>query len=846
VDAEFGRTVALKCVRPDRAGQPGSLDRFRREAEITARLEHPGIVPVYGLTRDAADQPAYAMRFVEGQTLKEAIDRYQAGPPDPLAFRQLLGHFVAACNAVAYAHSRGVLHRDLKPANILLGKYGETLVVDWGLAKVVGRTEATHTDVEDTLATQTAALGDATLLGQAAGTPAYMSPEQAAGRWDVVGPASDVYGLGATLYYLLTGRAPFCEGELGQVLFQVQQGEFAAPRQVKAGVPPALDAVCLKAMARRPDDRYATAGDLAREVERWLADEPTLAYRESWAERFRRRVRRHAVLAAAATALLATAVIGLTLGLAAVRRERDDKDRALAAETQAREEAEKTRRQALAALRSLTDDVVQRQLAQREQLTEEERAFLLTIASHYEGLAALQGDSAEARSIRAEGQGRVGYVRLLLGEWKGAEAALRDATALQEQMVAEFPARPEYLRDLAWTYSILGQILFQTGQSAEAEAALRQCIALERHLAAAFPSDPTYRHGLATPLNDLGIMLRGLGRAREAETAYTEALQLGTQLVADFPDRPVYRRGLGLYHSNLANLLYEAGRTPDAETHHREAIALQSRLVEEFPTRPRPRMELAQTYHNLGVLLVGRRLPEAEAAYRKALELRARLAAEFPAQPQHRQNLARTQSNLGVLFSESQRPAEAETLFRDALVVERRLVADFPRMPDYHQDLAGTLAGLADLLRGRRQFVEARQCLDQAEREIQTALKTRPGDPQYRRFCAFLLIALARTCAGQGEHEGALGAAHRIRDLGWEAANDAYNAARALASCAAAADGDKSAPDYAGRAMDLLRQAVGRGFTEVTRLKRQEDFNPLRQRKDFKQLVAELEAKAKR
>src|SRR5262245_36216669 len=168
-DSELGRTVALKRVRPDRLAE-GSIHRFLREAEITARLEHPGIVPVYGLVSDEDGQPTYAMRFVEGETLKEAIDRFHRGEPSSpserrLAFRQLLDHFRAACQAVAYAHSRGVLHRDLKPANLLLGKFGETLVVDWGLAKVVGRTEATRTTDESTLATQTAGLGDATRQG---------------------------------------------------------------------------------------------------------------------------------------------------------------------------------------------------------------------------------------------------------------------------------------------------------------------------------------------------------------------------------------------------------------------------------------------------------------------------------------------------------------------------------------------------------------------------------------------------------------------------------------------------------------------------------------------------------
>src|SRR5262249_15263382 len=157
-----------------------------------------------------------------------------------------------------------------------------TLVVDWGLAKVVGTTEATRTDPEGTLATAHEPHGEATALGQAVGTPAFMSPEQAAGRWNVVGPESDVYSLGATLYYLLAGRAPFTGADHAEILAKVQRGSVASPHQVNAEVPRALDAICRKAMAADPERRYATATGLADEVEHWLADEPVSSYAEPW------------------------------------------------------------------------------------------------------------------------------------------------------------------------------------------------------------------------------------------------------------------------------------------------------------------------------------------------------------------------------------------------------------------------------------------------------------------------------------------------------------------------------------------------------------------------------------
>jgi tetratricopeptide (TPR) repeat protein/tRNA A-37 threonylcarbamoyl transferase component Bud32 len=317
-DEELRREVALKEIQVRHADREDSRARFLLEAEITGGLEHPGIVPVYGLGTYGDGRPYYAMRFIRGDSLQEAIERFhRADVPgrDPgeraLALRQLLGRFVDVCDAIAYAHSRGVLHRDLKPGNIMLGQYGETLVVDWGLAKAVGRAAGEGGAAEGLLQPASAGGAAATQMGSALGTPQFMSPEQAAGRLDQMGPASDVYSLGATLYCLLTGRAAMEGREVGAVLRQVQRGDFPPPRQVKREVPAALAAVCLKAMALRPEDRYATPRALAADVEKWLADEPVSAWREPWRMRAGRWARRHqAMVAACAAGLLVTVLAG--------------------------------------------------------------------------------------------------------------------------------------------------------------------------------------------------------------------------------------------------------------------------------------------------------------------------------------------------------------------------------------------------------------------------------------------------------------------------------------------------------------------------------------------------------
>jgi serine/threonine protein kinase len=321
-DLELNREVALKRLQARYCGDADNHRRFLREAEVTGRLEHPGVVPVYGLHQGEDGQACYAMRFIRGETLQDAIRHFhEADRPgrDPgersVAFRQLLGRFVAVCNTVAYAHSRGVLHRDIKPANIMLGNYGETLVVDWGLAKSFERDEVARASGENTLAPSGPGGEGSTQAGAVLGTPAYMSPEQASGRLEQVGVASDVFALGATLYALLTGQAPYSGID---AVVQAAVGEVVPARQRKRSVPAALEAVCRKAMAVKSEDRYGSALELAAEIERWLADEPVQARRESVREKLQRGFRSQPILAAlfvlfgvADLSLLASLVISI-------------------------------------------------------------------------------------------------------------------------------------------------------------------------------------------------------------------------------------------------------------------------------------------------------------------------------------------------------------------------------------------------------------------------------------------------------------------------------------------------------------------------------------------------------
>ncbi len=360
LDLELHRTVALKQIQRKHQHSEDAQARFVREAEITGQLEHPGVVPVYSLGKDREGRPYYAMKFIEGEELRKHVDRFHKGRKpgradfDSPAFRQMLKWFVSVCDTMQFAHDRAVLHRDLKPSNVMVGKYGEVLIVDWGLAKRLGAVVAGAKRAVDPEATfvpngpqDSATAPGSTMAGATMGTPQYMSPEQAAGAVEALGPPTDIYALAATLYHMLAGQPSILPGPLGQVLKKVRTGDIVRPREVNPAVPRALEAICRKGMALDPDLRYPTARALAEDVERWLADAPVSVMREGIADRLRRFARRHrtAVLTAIGGLLAVALVATVATVLIAASRDKavrlaEDNGRLAESEAVARKSAE--------------------------------------------------------------------------------------------------------------------------------------------------------------------------------------------------------------------------------------------------------------------------------------------------------------------------------------------------------------------------------------------------------------------------------------------------------------------------------------------------------------------------
>ncbi|MEZ6116022.1 MAG: serine/threonine-protein kinase [Pirellulaceae bacterium] len=353
VDRQFGRDVAVKTLNQKTVNKQAVQQRFVHEAMVTGQLQHPGIVPVYELGRETdSEAPFFVMKLLQGQTLAEVIQQHhQAESRDKIvSLRNLLQRFVDVCNAVAYAHDKGIIHRDLKPSNVMVGEFGETVVVDWGLAKrILVNEETSDLDFhecpsepfESDTANETPGPQNVshTRMGQVVGTPSYMAPEQARGEIDRLDERSDVYSLGVMLYTILVGRSPFRASDVTTTLEMVKRGDYRKPREMNQAVAKPLAAISTMAMALDSKDRYQSARNLAADVNAWLAGEPVSAYRESLFASVMRWCRKRPVIVSTAFAIVTTLALSASVASVLIgrshQRERSARIDAVAAQQQA-------------------------------------------------------------------------------------------------------------------------------------------------------------------------------------------------------------------------------------------------------------------------------------------------------------------------------------------------------------------------------------------------------------------------------------------------------------------------------------------------------------------------------
>ncbi len=769
LDSELDREVAIKQLLDDRADDRASRSRFLIEARITGGLEHPGIVPVYGLGTHGDGRPYYAMRFIRGESLKEAIDHFHAeplpgGPAGPagsrdLALRKLLRRFTDVCNAIDYAHSRGVLHRDIKPANIVVGKHGETLVVDWGLAKPSGHVEPGTESGERLLMPSAGSGSSETLPGSAVGTPAYMSPEQAEGRFDRMGPRSDVYSLGATLYCLLIGKPPFA-GEVADVLRAVQRGEVRPPRQLDPGIDPALEAICLQAMAPRPEDRYPSGRALADDLDRWMADEPVSAWHEPPMRRARRWARRNRTAVTGAAAALMAGVVGLLAVLAVQTRAKAALADSNAELTRSRAAVQARYDLAIEAIETFHTGVSEDFLLKQEQFKDVRDRLLKSASDFYGKLGALLGRESDLASRRAVGQANFEVAKLTekVGRPEDALAAHRQVLAAREALAADPRADAEIRADVGRSLTAVAGLLQATGRTAEAETTYLKAENLLTELASANRGAAPVRAALADCRSQRGALLHMSGHEDDALSVYRLARADQETLAAMVGATADSRRDLAATILRVATLLADTDDTSEAEAECRKALAIQQKLADDHPAVTQFRSALADVHNKLGSLLedIGKS-SAAEAEYRKALALYQELADDNPAVTEVCGQLASGHNNLASLLADTGRSSEAQAECREALRIQQKLADDHPAVTQFRSALANSHDLFGILLRNAGRSSEAEAEYREALALRQKLFDEHPAIPQFQRDLADSLLSIGWQLAQAGKTVEAIG-----------------------------------------------------------------------------------------
>jgi serine/threonine-protein kinase len=712
-DTEMDREIALKELRADRTGDDVLLRRFFQEARVTGQLDHPGVVPVYELARGeagaGAGRPYYTMRFVRGRTLSDAVALYhknrtagQARRSDLLA---LLQAFVGVCNTVAFAHSKGVIHRDLKGSNIILGEFGEVVLLDWGLAKLVDREAHGTEPAADFDPMMTAPHGAApeqpgfspglTSAGAVMGTPAYMAPEQAEGRADRIGRKTDVYGLGTILYEILTGHAPFEGRSIDDVLRKVREEPPDPPRKLNRSIGKDLEAICTKAMAKDPAARYDSAGELASDVRHSLADEPVSAWREPWTTRARRFLVRHRTEVAAGVAALGVAVVGLSAALLIQSRANRDLQASLEREVLARQDETAQSAQAEEAIEAFYKGISEEVLLQRPEFEKTRDRLLGAALRFYEKRVDYLTDKrlGGGRAIQTIGYGldRIASLQSILGQ---REAAI----ATRRRQVELYDATPQLATDNA------------------AEAQL-----------------------------NLGNLQRLAGRPEDAERSIRDALSRMEKLN--------YEPKVALVQADLGRLLFDVGKSAEGRALLERAQATQERLG----ARGRAGRDLAATYTTLGNLQEAEGRPtEALDLYKKALAIYEDAAARNPG-PYFQAELARALNNLGLARAHAGKPDEG---LRDVMRGEKiraRLLADQPSNIEYRADLARSYYHLARIHSLSRAVDQANASIRKAE-ELYVGIPPKGPEDIYFRAC---MRALRSGLSGTGKPQEVLSPSER-------------------------------------------------------------------------------------
>jgi tetratricopeptide (TPR) repeat protein len=725
LQVRLNRVVALKMVLAGPHAGPEELARFRREAEAVARLQHPHVVQIYEVGEHGG-RPYFSMEYVEGASLAQHLSG------NPLPGRTAAPLVETLARAVHHAHERGIVHRDLKPANVLIqtpggtGNTGEekgsepapsfpvppvVKITDFGLAK--------RLDVAD----------GPTRSGAVMGTPSYMAPEQARGRNAEVGPATDLYALGAILYEALTGRPPFRGESNLDTLGQVVEEEPVPPRRLQPRLARDLDTICLKCLEKEPARRYPSALALAEDLERWRRSEPIRARPSRAAERAWKWARRRPAVAGLLTGLLVV-VAGSLAGLTALwlRAEREgtakevQRDRARAHFAMARE-----------AVDQFDTAVSQSADLKAHGLEPLRKKLLESAAQFYERFVQEETDDHSVRAEQARGYDRLAVLYAELDLTEPARQASGRGLEIHEKLALDHPESSQYQVDLFECLRVRGDLSMRVGKYGQAEDDWHRGHTICRQLADRDPAEPGHRQRLAEVETSLAILYQRTGRAGLAEKAFKDSIEQLNDLSRARPENPRYKAVLAKNHITLGLLHADAGRSAEAEQHLGAAHDLLSKLAEDHPEVPDYRRDLAYSLLNLGHVheRFGRET-QAERAWKEALTPLEKLRTTHPQVAEYAYLHAKAQCGLGIAYVQTGRPGLAKEAWKSARETLGRLVESYPDRADYREELANAHNGLGTVYREEENSAEAAAAFRSAVEGFERLASAHPTVPNFQ------------------------------------------------------------------------------------------------------------------